>query len=153
MRILFYLPVITPWWFERIVRPMMALLDEEHEIHVMAPPPWNNTGIGETQLRLCADLPDICWHIVRDDGHPAMRTFPAQREGIIAFVRSLAPDVTFCRSADFDTVKAFPGIVRYITEGAADPLALAPDCFRLTDCPVDNGVLPDLSADEAAALD
>lgn len=153
MKILFYLPVITPWWFERIVLPIIARLAEEHELHVLAPPPWRNTGIGKTQLDLCADLPDIFWHIVQDDSHFSMRTKPQQCEGILAFVHSLAPDFVFCRSADFDTVKAFPGIVRHITEGAADPLSLAPDCVRFTDCPFDHGILPELSSDEIATLD
>jgi hypothetical protein len=153
MRILFYLPVITPWWFARIVKPMMALLADEHEIHVLAPPPWRNTGIGKTELDLCADLTGVRWHIVRGDGHTSLRTRPDEREGIVAFVQSLAPDYVLCRSADLDTVRAFPGIVRHITEGAADPLALAPDCFRFTDCPFDHGLLPDLTPDESDALD
>lgn len=153
MRILFYLPVITPWWFAKIVKPLIATLAADNEIHVLAPPPWRNTGIGPDEIKLCADLPDICWHIVNDQGHPSMRTTPVERDGIVAFVQSLAPDYVVCRSADFETVKAFPGIVRHITEGAADPLRLGPDSFHFTQCPFDHGVLPDLNPDQIAKLD
>ena len=153
MRILFYLPVITPWWFARIVQPVMAALAVDHEVHVLAPPPWRNTGIGEKDIALCVGLPDIRWHIVNDANHPSMRTDPVERDGIIAFVHSLAPDYTIARSADFETLRAFPGTVRHITEGAADPLKLAPDCFHFTQVPFDHGVLPDLAAGEIAALD
>lgn len=153
MRILFYLPVITPWWFARIVQPMIARLATGHEIHILAPPTWRNTGIGPRELDLCADLHDVCWHIVEDDGHFSMRTRPQRRDALIGFVEALAPDVVLCRSADFDTLRAFPGIVRQITEGAADPLALAPDCVRFTDCPFDHGLLPDLESDLIATLD
>ncbi|MEM1196367.1 MAG: hypothetical protein AAGH57_09715 [Pseudomonadota bacterium] len=153
MRVLFYLPVITPWWFARIVKPVIERLISDAEVHVLAPSPWCNTGIGPTEIQLCADLPDICWHIVNDDGHPTMRTHPAQREGIIDFVQKLAPDYVICRSADFETVQAFPGIVRHITEGAADPLRLGADSFHFTHCPFDHGVLPDLNGEQTAALD
>ena len=153
MRILFYLPVITPWWFARIVKPVIARLAPEHEVHVIAPPPWRNTGISEAEIQMCADMPDICWHIVNDAGHPSMRTDPIERDGIVAFVQNLAPDYTICRSADFETVKAFPGVVRHITEGAADPLRLGPDSFHFTTCPFDHGVMPDLTEEEIARLD
>jgi len=153
MRILFYLPVITPWWFARIVQPVMARLAATHEVHVLAPPPWRNTGIGADEIALCTDLPDICWHIVKDADHTSMRTEPKERDAIAAFVRSLDPDFTICRSADFETPTQFPGIVRHITEGAADPLKLGADCFHFTQTPFDHGVLPDLAADEIAKLD
>ncbi|MEM9311236.1 MAG: hypothetical protein AAGA34_07290 [Pseudomonadota bacterium] len=54
MRILFYLPVITPWWFAKIVKPLIATLAADNEIHVLAPPPWRNTGIGPDEIKLCA---------------------------------------------------------------------------------------------------
>lgn len=153
MRVLFYLPVVTPWWFARIVKPVIAAMAGEHEVHVLAPPPWCNTGIGETEIQQCAHLPDICWHIVNDAGHPSLRTRPIEREALIDFVRQLAPDYTICRSADFDTPKAFPGVVRHITEGAADPLRLGADSFHFTRSPFDHGVLPDLDRDLIAELD
>ena len=153
MRVLFYLPVITPWWFARIVQPIIATLAAEHEVHILAPPPWRNTGIGHDELQLCADLPDLCWHIVNDAAHPSLRTEPVERDAIIAFVQALGPDYVICRSADFETVKAFPGVVRHITEGAADPLQLGADRFHFTHCPFDHGILPDLGADQKAALD
>lgn len=152
MKILFYLPVIIPRWFERLFVPLIEMLAADHEVHILAPAPWRGTGLGERELGLCAHLPNVCYHIVDDADHPSMRTEPVQRDGIIAFVRSLAPDYTICRSADFETVKGFPGIVRHMTEGGADPLTLPLDTFHLTQFPFDHGILPDLNEAQLAEL-
>jgi len=153
MRFLFYLPVVTPWWFETVIVPLMAKLADEHDVHVLAPSPWSGTGVGPQEINLCAHMPDVRWHIVNDTGHPSMRTAPLEREGLIAFVKSLEPDYVLCRSADFETVKEFPGIVRHITEGGVDPLALPGSSVQFTECPFDHGVLPALGADAIAELD
>ena len=79
-KILFYLPVVTPWWFDTIVAPMIAKLGAEAEIHVLAPEFWRNTGIGPNQLHTCASMPDIHWHIVEDDAHISLRTKPDDPE-------------------------------------------------------------------------
>ena len=152
MKILFYLPVITPRWFERIIVPLIEKLAGEHDVHVLAPVAWRGTGVGERELAQCAHLPKICWHVVNDQNHPSLRTDPVERDGVIAFVEWLEPDYVLCRSADFETVKAFPGIVRQITEGAADPLPLPRYCVHLTDCPFDHAVLPDLDGNQLDAL-
>lgn len=152
MKILFYLPVIVPRWFERLFVPLIEVLAGEHEVHILAPAPWSGTGLGERELALCAHLPNVHYHIVEDADHPSMRDRPAQREAIVAFVDELGADYTICRSADFETVKAFPGIVRHLTEGGADPLRLPVDTFHFTKNPFDHGVMPDLDADQTGAL-
>ncbi|WP_375289234.1 hypothetical protein [Qipengyuania sp.] len=152
MRILFYLPVVTPWWFEAIVTPLIARLAPEHEIHVLAPAPWRNTGIGRPEQQLCGRLP-VNWHIVNDPSHPSMRTDPTHRAGLIEFVNSLLPDYVLCRSADCETVAAFPGVVRHIMEAGADPLGLPNDWVTFKESPFDHGLLPDLDDARLAELD
>lgn len=153
MRILFYLPVITPWWFDSIAEPLIRLLARDHEVHVLAPAPWSGTGIGGRELAACADLTQVQWHIVDDENHPSMRTNAVERAGIINFVTAIGPDYVLCRSADCDTVNAFPGVVRHIMEGGAAPLSMSPDWIVLQEQPFDHGLLPDLDAGQRAELD
>ncbi|WP_404335529.1 hypothetical protein AB2M62_16470 [Sphingomonas sp. MMS12-HWE2-04] len=153
MKILFYLPVITPWWFDHIVEPLMRRLVREHEVHVLAPIPWKGTGIGQRELSATTHLPQVQWHIFDGDSHPSMRTQATERAGIIDFVRSLAPDYVLCRSADYETVRAFPGIVRHLMEGGAAPLSLPRDWVILQEDPFDHGLLPDLDVAARAELD
>lgn len=152
MRTLFYLPVVTPWWFERIVEPLIRRLAAACEVHVLAPPPWQGTGIGEAQLDLCRDLPDIRWHIMSGEDHPSVRTDPPSRTQIIAFVHSLAPDYVICRSADRITPAGFCGQVRYLMEGAAPPFPIPPDWVVLLDQPFDHGCMPDIGSALEAEL-
>ncbi len=152
MRILFYLPVVTPWWFQTIIVPLISKFAGGAEIHVLAPAPWRGTGLGRAEFEHCAHLPDIQWHIVNDAAHPSMRTNPVERAGIVAFVNSLEPDYVLCRSADLETVRAFPGVVRHITEGAMDPLLLPKDSVHFTQQPFDHGVLPALSSTQIEEL-
>lgn len=144
MRILFYLPVVTPWWFEKIIEPMMRTLAGAHEVHVLAPVPWANTGIGPAELQRCTDLPDIRWYIMDGPDHPSTRTVPEARDDLIAFVRDLAPDHVFCRSADYETVRHFPGVVRLVMEGRLEPFAPPPYWCVLPDRPLDQGMWPAL---------
>ncbi len=158
MRILFYLPVITPWWFVNVVEPLIRCLADGNEadgneVHVLAPIPWKGTGIGPRQLALSAHLTQVHWHIFDGTSHPTMRTEPTERAGIIDFVRTLAPDYVLCRSADCETVREFPGIVRFIMEGGAAPLSMPPHWVILQEQPFDHGLLPELGADERARLD
>lgn len=153
MKILFYLPVITPWWFDNVVRPLLAVLAPAHSVHVLAPVPWCGTGIGPRELSACADLPGIEWHLADDDAHPSMRTDAVERDAIVDFVRALAPDYVLVRAADCDTVARFPGTVRYLMEGGAAPLAIPPHWVILQHRPFDHGLLPPLDAAACAALD
>jgi hypothetical protein len=153
VKILFYLPVITPWWLDHVVEPLIRCLATEHEVHVLAPTPWRGTGIGPRELAACAHLPQVKWHIVDDANHPSMRTDAVERAGIVEFVRSLAPDYVLCRSADCDTVREFPGIVRHLMEGGAAPLDIPGNWIILQEQPFDHGVLPELDAAARAELD
>lgn len=153
MKILFYLPVITPWWFDNIVESLINRLVHEHEVHILAPVPWKGTGIGQRELEAMAHLPQVQWHIVDDASHPSMRTDATERAAIVDFVKSLAPDYVFCRSADCATVREFPGIVRHLMEGGAAPLSLPPDWVILQEDPFDHGLLPDLDDDSRGELD
>jgi hypothetical protein len=153
LRILFYLPVITPWWFDNVVEPLLRCLAREHEVHVLAPIPWKGTGIGQRELAAAAHLPQVHWHIFDGDSHPTMRTEPTERAGIVEFVQSLAPDYVLCRSADCETVRQFPGIVRHLMEGGAAPLSIPQDWVILQEEPFDHGLLPELDAAARAELD
>ena len=153
LKILFYLPVITPWWFDNIVRPLLAALAPAHRVHVLAPVPWCGTGIGPRELSACADLAGIEWHLADDDAHPSMRTDAVERDAIVDFVRALAPDYVLARAADCATVARFPGKVRYLMESGAAPLAIPHRFAILQAQPFDHGLMPLLAPAEAAALD
>jgi hypothetical protein len=153
VKILFYLPVITPWWLDHVVEPLIRCLAADHEVHVLAPAPWRGTGIGKHELAACAHLPQVQWHIVDDANHPTMRTNAVERAGIVQFVNSLAPDYVLCRSADCETVREFPGIVRHLMEGGASPLTIPGNWIILQEEPFDHGLLPELDAAARAGLD
>lgn len=155
MKILFYLPVVTPWWFDQVFEPLIRRVAAVADVHVLAPAPWQHTGIGADQLARCADLGGVQWSIVDDADHPSLRTVPADPEGLIAFVSALAPDLVFCRSADVDTPRRFPGVVRHIMEAVLTPFDLGdrPNTIYLPELPFANGVMPELAASEAARID
>lgn len=155
MRILFYLPVVTPWWFEQVIEPLIRRVAEAAEVHVLAPAPWCNTGLGEQELARVADLANVHWAIVDDAEHPSLRTVPTDPQGLIDYVRGLAPDLTLCRSADFETPRHFPGQVRYIMEAVTTPFRpVSPaNTVHFTEEPFVNGAMPALSDADAARLD
>ena len=72
-RIMFYLPVVTPWWFEYIVVHLIRVMARAHETHVLIPPLWHNTGLGEGQLHLIQDLDHVQWHLLDGPDHPLLR--------------------------------------------------------------------------------
>ncbi len=153
MRILLYLPVVTPWWFSAIVEPMLRRLASVADVHVLAPVPWQNTGLGHNELVSCSDLSNVQWHIIDSNDHPSLRTTPVERDDLLAYIHALSPDIILCRSADFVTARAFPGTVRYLMEVAAAPFWLADTTIMITDQPFVNGAMPDLDAADRARLD
>jgi hypothetical protein len=153
MRVLFYLPVVTPWWFDHIVVPLVRLLAPVAEVRVVAPEPWSGTGIGARELARLEDVPGIGWTLIGGEAHPSLRTVPADRDAIVAEVHAFAPDYVLCRSADFDTPARFPGQVRYLMEGAVAPVPLPPHWIWLAEAPFDHGLMPALAEDEAARLE
>ena len=67
MKILFYLPIITPWFFTHIVEPMLRALHDEAELHVMVAPLWQNTGLDGASLAPLSDLDHINWHVIEGE--------------------------------------------------------------------------------------
>lgn len=152
-RILFYLPNITPWWFDHMVAPLIRALAGETDVHVMVPPLWRSTGITGDQLAPFMDGPDIQWHILDEIDPLTLRTAGSRDAALGARIHAIEADITICRCADPDVVDAFPGTVRYIMEGASHPIANG-------GCPVtfptqlfEHGAMPTLSEADATALD
>lgn len=147
MRLFFYLPVITPRWFETVVTPMLLRLNADpwvKEIHVMAAPLWRNTGVDGPQLEPLIAQEKLRWHIV-DQGDPALfRTHGAAVPGLIETVAGINPDLTLVRSSDFATPALFPRTVRYIMEGAAAPFATDPSWVVLEETPLSCGAMPEV---------
>lgn len=152
MRVLFYLPVVTPWWFDNIIEPLIRLLAPVAELRVLAPEPWCGTGIGARELERCADLPGIGWSLIGGDAHPTLRTAPSDADALVDWVRAFNPDYVFCRSADLETPARFPGQVRFLMEGGVPPVPLPPHWIWMTDAPFDHGLMPKLANDEAVEL-
>lgn len=148
----FYLPVVTPWWFENIIVHLIRTIAREHEVHVLIPPLWRGTGLSEAQIPFIKDLDQVFWHVLDGPDHPKLRSDASGEDDLIAFVHSISPDFVLCRSADIKTPARFPGIVRYIMEGAAPPLAIPTHWVVLADTVFDYGVIPELSANERAML-
>ncbi|WP_294329539.1 hypothetical protein [uncultured Sphingomonas sp.] len=155
MRILFYLPAVTPWWFDQVIEPLIRRVAPVADVHVLAPAPWQNTGIGPDQLQRCADLDRVQWSIVDDSDHPSLRSAPTEPGAVIAFVRTLAPDLVLCRSADLDTPRQFPGIVRHVMEAVIAPFDLGArtNMVHFTDAPFVQGRMPTLSPADAVRLE
>ncbi len=153
MRILFYLPNITPWWFDNMVAPLLRTLARATEIHVMAPPLWRSTGITADQLAPFADGPAVVWHIL-DEADPALlRRAGSSDAAILDLVRSLQADITICRCADPQVIHAFPGVVRFIMEGAAHPIANGANVVIFTTRLFEHGAMPELTPELEARLD
>lgn len=154
MRVLFYLPVITEWWFDNIMTHLIRAAARDAEVHVAVPPSWRLTGITERQLRDCIDLPDIRWHILGGEGHESLRTVPSNPDALIEFVRGIDPDYTFCRSADMATPYRFPGKVCFVMEASMPPFP-EPTWIYLQSGGAgiyDHGLMPALDAEQRAYL-
>ncbi len=153
MKALFYLPVVTPWWFDHVIEPLIRRLAATTEVFVLAPQPWGGTGIGRREIERCIDLPDVHWCIMEGPDHPSTRTEPLARAEIIDFVHKIAPDYVFCRSADCETVRHFPGKVRFLMEAGGAPFVTPPHWIVLQDQPFDHGILPELDGQARAMLE
>ncbi|MHA6718020.1 hypothetical protein ACX40Y_01090 [Sphingomonas sp. RS6] len=149
---LFYLPMVTNWWFVNIVEPLIRRLAAAHEVHVLAPVPWCGTGLGPEELARCTDLAEVRWYIMDGPDHPSMRTVPDDAEGLIDFVRSIAPDVVLCRTADHATAARFPGTMRLLMEGRFEPFAPPPRWILLAERPHDYGLIAPFSYDQSDRL-
>jgi len=148
LRILFYLPVVTPLWFQEVILPLVRTLREHAELHVLVPVLWRNTGIGQGELAGCTDLGDVHWHLMDFAGHEKLRTGSGNLDGLNAFVRGIAPDYALCRSAETETAAGFPGVVRYLMEAGAPPLAMDGWALALHEGIFDFGAMPELATSE-----
>src|SRR3546814_2234404 len=74
MRVLFYLPVITPWWFDNIVGGMIKTLSPVFDVHVIVPSLWSGTGIGQDQIVPLLDQGAVTWHVLDSGRSRHMRT-------------------------------------------------------------------------------
>lgn len=153
MRILFYLPVVTPWWFETIIVPLVRACARDAEVHVIVPPLWSGTGIGVDQLMQCADLEDVAWHIWDTDYHEDIRTSAAADKELLALIRDIDADYTLCRSADVDTPQQFPGQVRFLMEGIMPTLPCPAGWLMLPEGILDAGTVPALETPERELLE
>ncbi len=153
MRILFYLPVVTPWWFANIVSGVITTLARDHEVHVMVPPLWRGTGISKAEAPHIEALPHVHWHLLDGPDHPQLRVDASAQDDLIEFVGAIAPDLTLCRSADTKTPSRFPGAVRYMMEGGAPPFDLGNEWLVLKNDLFDHGFIPEIGPDVARALD
>ncbi|MDB5706013.1 MAG: hypothetical protein JWN66_3129 [Sphingomonas bacterium] len=153
MHVLFYLPVVTPWWFDAIVAPIIRIMARDATVSVLVPPLWRGTGIGPEQLTACADLEMVDWYILDGEDHPKLRTSAADEAELIALVRDIGADLILCRSADLATPELFPGIVRFIMEGAAPPFATDPATVWLPETLFDHGMMPAIDPAARARLD
>lgn len=152
-RVLFYLPVVTPWWFSQLIVPLIRKLSDEHDVHIIIPPLWRNTGIGPDQLGDVDALGDVAWYLLDGPDHPKLRSDASDEDELIQLVRHIAPDITLCRSADIATPRRFPGMVRFIMEGSAYPYSHGPTRIVLGESLFDHGLLPDFEAREGDWLD
>jgi hypothetical protein len=100
-----------------------------------------------------ADLPQLRWHIIDGESHQSMRTDATDRAAIVDFVKSLAPDYVLCRAADCETVRAFPGAVRFLMEAGASPLEIPANWVVLQQQPFDHGCIPEFTARDLDQLD
>jgi hypothetical protein len=142
MKILFYLPVVTPWWFSELIAPMIRALHDEAEVHVMIASLWRNTGIEAENLAPLSDLERIHWHVIDPDHGEAFRFDGASVPGLLDLVAQIAPDLTLARSADTHTPARFPGPLRYIMEGALPPFDIAPPPILIEETPFALGAMP-----------
>jgi hypothetical protein len=153
MKVLFYLPVVTPWWFDNIIVHLIRSMAVEAEVHVIVTPLWRNTGIGPAQLGNCDDLRHVRWHVYDEDDHPHIRFSAAKAPALIELIHEIDADITLCRSADVKNPLEFPGVVRFIMEGAALPLLTAGDWVTIQPMIFDNGAMPKLDPAQRTRLD
>lgn len=157
MKILFYLPMLSDWYFDDIVVHLMRVAARDAEVHVAAPPQWCMTGLNERQLMQCFDLPDINWHILDGPDHPSLRSVPSDPDALVDLARMIAADYTFCRSADVSTPMRFPGKIRFLREAVVPPFVPrsgAPGGWLKLSGPgiYDQGMMPLLMEDEHQML-
>lgn len=156
MIVLFYLPVITNWWFENIIVPMIEGLAVDRgvsQIHLVVAPPWSATGLEPWQLSPLGRWAKVRCHVIDgswgDDAAAQFRLDGAALPGLAELIATIGADITLVRSADFAFPAQFPGRVRHIMEGAASPYRTDGRWVVLDAVPFSRGLLPPQAADFA----
>lgn len=155
MRVLFYLPVVVPWWFEYKITPLIRAMAAVAEVHVLVPTFWNGIGIKPDHLKACVDLTHVHWHIYDGEQNATLGISAANSPELLEFVHGINADYTFLRTADAEAPLHFPGKVRYVMEGSKGsfpPFPSAPHWATLTPGLFDFGCLPELGASERERL-
>jgi hypothetical protein len=158
MRILFYLPAIADWWFEWIITPMLRTLASDGdvaEIHLLVAPPWRHSGLSAQHVAWLQHTAKIHWHVIdpASSGDIAwnFRFNGAAVPGLLDHIRAINADLTLVRSAEPAFCRAFPGTVRFITEGAAPPYATDGRWVVLEEEAFGRGFMPDHAKAHAAS--
>ncbi|GAO38104.1 hypothetical protein SCH01S_03_00790 [Sphingomonas changbaiensis NBRC 104936] len=125
-----------------IIRPLIETAARSVDVHVVVPPRWAGTGVGEADLASLRALPGTTWHIFDSPDHPSLRTTPSDPGAVLRIVRAIDPDYSFCRSADVVTPCRFPGKVGFLMEADFPPLP-SRGRIRLSGAGIfDHGVMP-----------
>lgn len=147
-RIVFYLPVVTPWWLENVILPVIKKLEADWDIHVIVPNYWHGTGLPEGWEGKLAAMTNAAWHPLVGERYKKLRTVDSLDHDVISKINGLQPKFTVCRAANISLGKYLPGTVRYIMEASLPPLAL-PLSFVFTDHGIlDQALIPELNAKE-----
>lgn len=150
MKLFFYLPAITPWWFDHIA-PMIRAAARDCETHVLVPPLWHGMGINPEQLEAFADCPDIRWYIPDAESIEMLHGRTADNPDLLALAAAIDADLTLCRAADVELPSLFPGTVRYVMEAGNPPMknhsvAIEPGLLAF-------GERPDMTPETERAMD
>lgn len=152
MRTLFYLPVVTPWWFDNIVAPLVKTMASLGDVHLVVPPLYRGTGIGDQQLRPLTHLPNLSCHVIDGEETHHFRMNGQDGDFAAALVEEIDPDYVLARTADRRIGNIFPGEVRFLMEGGMWPLPVSDKCVRLSEDMLDFGCMPDLTAEQEKQL-
>lgn len=152
MKVLFYLPVITEAWLEKVAAPMIRALSGDADVHVIVPPPWNGTGVPGERLESLSRQVGGTWHLFDDPDHPTIRTAGWKVSALMRLVNGIAADYTICRSAEIETPRAFRGLAAFLMEGDYPPFAHG-TLVRLTGPAIfSHGAMPSLTNAQQALL-
>lgn len=125
-----------------IIRPLIETAARSADVHVVVPPRWAGTGLGEADLASLRTLAGTTWHFFDSPDHPSLRTTPSDPEAVLRIVRAIDPDYSFCRSADVVTPCRFPGKIGFLMEADFPPLP-SRGRIRLSGAGIfDHGVMP-----------
>lgn len=152
MKILFYLPSVTPWWLDNVINPVILELKKYFSVSVIVPYFHNGTGVIKDHCATMDQNPDVDWHIIDQQSYPSLRTPVGHSEEIIRLVNSIGADFTLCRTVDTSTPQFFVGRVSYIMEVGYPPLRYPFACSISNEPLFAIGCMPRLDGSTIAEL-